>query len=55
VAWLFREALAEAGLIELFEHFGQHLEAKGYIARGGQRPLSSVRPRCIRDPQETRA
>src|SRR5271155_928432 len=35
--WLFREALAKAGLIErLFERFGQHLEAKGYIARGGQ-------------------
>ena len=35
--WLFRETLANAGLIEtLFERFGQHLEAKGYIARGGQ-------------------
>jgi IS5 family transposase len=35
--WLFREALAEAGLIDkLFGRFGQHLEAKGYIARGGQ-------------------
>jgi len=35
--WLFREALGKAGLIEkLFEGFGQHLEAKGYIARGGQ-------------------
>src|ERR1700716_3586976 len=34
--WLFREALAEAGLIDkLFERFGQHLEAEGYIARGG--------------------
>src|SRR6478672_1371015 len=32
--WLFREALAEAGLIDkLFERFGQHLEAEGYIAR----------------------
>jgi transposase, IS5 family len=30
---LFREALAEAGLIEkLFGRFGQHLGAKGYIA-----------------------
>jgi IS5 family transposase len=30
--WLFRETLAKAGLIEkLFEGFGQHLEAKGYI------------------------
>src|SRR6266516_6013059 len=35
--WLFREALAKAGLIDkLFERFGQHLEAEGYIARGGQ-------------------
>ena len=35
--WLFREKLAKAGLIEtLFERFGQYLEAKGYIARGGQ-------------------
>ena len=35
--WLFRERLAKAGVIErLFERFGQHLEAKGYLARGGQ-------------------
>jgi len=35
--WLFRETLAKAGLIEkLFERFGQHLEAKGYIVRGRQ-------------------
>src|SRR5260221_14315358 len=35
--WLFREALAEAGLIDrLFARFGQHLEAAGYIAGGGQ-------------------
>jgi IS5 family transposase len=35
--WLFREALVAAGLIDiLFEQFSQHLEAKGYIARGGQ-------------------
>src|ERR1700688_292816 len=35
--WLFRETLAKTGLVEkLFERFGQHLEAKGYIARGGQ-------------------
>lgn len=35
--WLFREALVEAQLIDrLFERFGQHLAAKGYIARGGQ-------------------
>src|SRR5262249_48468527 len=35
--WLFREALAKAGLVKpLFERFNQHLDAKGYIARGGQ-------------------
>jgi IS5 family transposase len=35
--WLFREKLAKGGLIKtLFDRFGQHLEAKGYIARGGQ-------------------
>src|SRR6187399_652423 len=35
--WLFREKLAEAGLIEkLFDRFDQHLGARGYIARGGQ-------------------
>jgi len=35
--WLFREKLAKAGLIEkLFARFGHHLEAKGYLARGGQ-------------------
>jgi transposase, IS5 family len=35
--WLFREELVKAGKIdELFELFRQHLEARGYIARGGQ-------------------
>lgn len=35
--WLFREKLAKAGLVEtLFQRFSMHLEAKGYIARGGQ-------------------
>ena len=35
--WLFREALVEAGLIDkLFDRFGQHMQAKGYLARGGQ-------------------
>src|SRR5262245_48550012 len=35
--WLFREVLVEAGLIDkLFARFGQHLEAAGYLARGGQ-------------------
>src|SRR5215471_9865921 len=35
--WLVREALAKAGLVKtLFERFNRHLDAKGYIARGGQ-------------------
>ena len=43
--WLFRERLAKAGLIEkLFERFGQHLEAKGYIARGGQMVDATIVP-----------
>src|SRR3990170_3658044 len=44
--WLFPEALVAAGLIDmLFDRFGQHLQAKGYIARGGQIP-DQVRDRC---------
>ena len=43
--WLFRERLAKAGLIEtLFERFGHHLEAKGYIARGGQMVDATIVP-----------
>ena len=43
--WLFREALAKAGLIEkLFDCFGQHLEAKGYVARGGQMIDATIVP-----------
>ena len=43
--WLFRETLAKAGLIErLFERFGRHLEAKGYIARGGQMVDATIVP-----------
>ena len=35
--WLFREALAKAGLVKkLFERFDRYLDCKGYIARGGQ-------------------
>lgn len=35
--WLFREELAKAGVIkELFDTFAQQLDAKGFIARGGQ-------------------
>jgi transposase, IS5 family len=43
--WLFRETLAKAGLIgKLFARFGQHLEAKGYIARGGQMVDATIVP-----------
>ena len=43
--WLFREKLAKAGLIDkLFERFGQHLEARGYIARGGQMVDATIVP-----------
>jgi hypothetical protein len=35
--WLFREALIDAHLVDkLFNRFGQHLQAKDCIARGGQ-------------------
>jgi transposase, IS5 family len=35
--WLFREELVKAGKIgELFDLFRRHLEARGFIARGGQ-------------------
>ena len=43
--WLFREKLAQAGLIEkLFDRFDRHLDAKGYIARGGQMVDASIVP-----------
>ena len=43
--WLFREKLAKAGLIDkLFKRFGQHLEASGYIARGGQMVDATIVP-----------
>ena len=52
--WLFRETLAKAGLIEkLFEHFGHHLEAKGYIARGGQMIDATIVP-CSQTAQQPR-
>jgi IS5 family transposase len=35
--WLYRERLAQAGLVEaLFEVFDRHLNQQGYLARGGQ-------------------
>ncbi len=56
--WLFREKLAKAGLIEkLFEQFGRHLEARGYIARGGQMVDATIvavpRQRNSREDNET--
>src|ERR1700757_4426048 len=56
--WLFRETLAKAGLVEkLFEQFGRHLEARGYIARGGQMVDATIVPvpkqRNSREDNET--
>jgi IS5 family transposase len=46
--WLFREALAQAGLIDrLFERFGQHLEAAGYLRAVAR----SLTPRLCRCPK----
>ena len=43
--WLFREKLAEAGLIKkLFEGFDQHLAAKGTMPRGAQIIDASIVP-----------
>ena len=43
--WLFREKLAQAGLIEkLFDGFDQHLAAQGYMARGGQMIDATIVP-----------
>ena len=43
--WLFREKLAQTGLIDkLFDQFDRHLNAKGYIARGGQMVDASIVP-----------
>lgn len=55
--WLFREELVTAGKIgELFDLFKQHLEAKGFIARGGQiidaTIVEAPRQRNTRDENE---
>lgn len=43
--WVFREKLSQAGVIKtLFERFDQHLNAKGYIARGGQMVDATIVP-----------
>ena len=56
--WLFREKLAQAGIIErLFDSFDQYLEANGYIARGGQIVDATIvqvpRQRNTREENET--
>ena len=56
--WLYREKLAQAGLIEkLFDRFDQHLQSQGYIARGGQMIDATIVPvpkqRNSRDENET--
>ena len=55
--WLFREKLAQAGLIDkLFDRFDRHLDAKGYIARGGQMVDATIvpapKPRNTREENE---
>ena len=43
--WLYREVLAQAGLVEeLFRHFEGYLLRQGYIARGGQILDASIVP-----------
>ena len=43
--WLYREALAKAGMVdELFAQFDRYLARQGYIARGGQILAASVVP-----------
>ena len=43
--WLYREALAQAGLVEaLFKQFDGYLARQGYIARGGQILDASIVP-----------
>lgn len=43
--WLYREALAQAGVVEaLFKQFDGYLARQGYIARGGQILDASIVP-----------
>jgi len=43
--WLYREALAQAGMVEaLFQQFDGYLARRGYIARGGQILDASIVP-----------
>jgi hypothetical protein len=52
--WLYREGLAQAGMVEaLFGQFDGYLARQGYIARGGQILDASIVPvRC--PPQHAR-
>ena len=56
--WLFREKLAQAGVIEkLVDRFDRHLGANGYVARGGQIVDATIvavpRQRNTREENET--
>jgi IS5 family transposase len=56
--WLYREALAQAGMVEaLFKQFDGYLARQGYIARGGQILDASIVPvpknRNSRDENKT--
>src|SRR3954467_5233742 len=43
--WLYREKLAQAGLVEaLFDAFDAHLKSRGYLAMGGQIVDASLVP-----------
>lgn len=43
--WLFREELTKADVIKkLFDTFAAHLDAKGFMARGGQMVDASIVP-----------
>jgi transposase, IS5 family len=54
--WLFRERLAQGGVIEkLFERFGHHLEANSYIARGGQMVDATIVPKQRNSREENEA
>src|SRR3954453_7066012 len=52
--WLYREKLAQAGLVEaLFDAFDAHLKSRGYLAMGAAR--SSTPPSCRRPCNATAA
>lgn len=56
IVWLYREKLAEAGLVKtLFDHFDAYLRDSGYLAMGGQIDASVVpvpRQRNTREENE---